>query len=383
MSDSGLLYDTFMRYLNRGIAARDAGDFASAKTQLLLAAETLNKLADVSSGELKKRRQERVISILETVETLGTPPASAGGAKHLPEAGRAENGERREDTETEWISAKVPEITFKDIAGVEDVKRAARDMIIDPFIYPDLYKKHGLKPGGGIMMYGLPGTGKTSIAKAIAGEVKGKFYIVRNSDIYSKWVGEAERNIRNLFDTARAQERAVILFDDCDAIGGGRNNDNDVTGKKVLTELLVQMDGADSDNKNLLLLAATNAPWNMDGALTRPGRFDRFLEVTLPDVKAREFLFKRELKAAATDNIDIAELAYLTEGYSGADIVGICNEAKRLSLQRDKDARRNQREENSKITQEDLSKALRNTKSSIRKADRERLEKYKTDNSLA
>jgi len=382
MSSSEILYDAFNRYFDRGIAAKDAGDLPTAKSQLVLAAETLKKLADESSGELKRTRQERVLRILETVENLGAPRKSGGGTKSRPEPSDG-GGSRQEDTETDWVSAKVPDFTFKDVAGLEDVKQAARDMIIDPFIYPDLYKKHGLKSGGGIMMFGLPGTGKTTIAKAIAGEVKGKFYVVKCSDIFSKWVGEAERNLRNLFQTARAEERAVIFFDDCDAIGSGRSNENDVTGKKVLTELLVQMDGADSDNKNLLLLAATNAPWNMDGALTRPGRFDQFLEVPLPDAKAREFLIKREFKTAQTDNIDIAEMVFATAGYSGADIVGVCNFAKRQSLRRDKEARERRGEENAKVTSEDTAVALMHTRSSIRKADRDRLEQFKRENSPA
>lgn len=384
MANNEILYDAFKRYFDRGIAAKDAGDIPAAKSQLLLAAETLKKLADNTSGELRLKRLERVNRILETVEMLEEKKSDMGGTKLKPSTkGQSGAAPNRESTETEWESATIPDMDFSKVAGLEEVKKAAKDMIIDPFIYPDLYQKHGLASGGGIMMYGLPGTGKTTIAKAIAGEVGGKFYNVKCSDVFSKWVGEAERNIRNLFAIARSQERAVIFFDDCDAISGGRNSDSDVTGKKVLTELLVQLDGAESDNSTLLLLAATNVPWSVDSALTRTNRFDLFMEIPLPDAAAREFLINRELRFSQTDDdIDIAEMVYYTEGYSGADIVGVCNNAKRLSLQRDKDARDIGAEENSKITQEDITEALQKTRSSIKKIDVLKLEKFKADNSL-
>lgn len=385
MSNNELLYDAFNRYFDRGISAKDAGDTATAKAQLILAAEALKKLADQSTGDLKRSRQQRVIRILETVERLGEKNPNLGGTKAKPNLDDRENpSNRQEESETNWVSAAIPDMSFSKVAGLDKVKQAAKDMIIDPFNYPDLYEKHRIKSGGGIMMFGLPGTGKTTIAKAIAGEVNGNFYNVKCSDIFSKWVGESERNIRNLFAAARSQKRSVIFFDDCDAISGGRNNDSDITGKKVLTELLVQLDGAESDNSNLLLLAATNTPWNVDSALTRTGRFEHFFEIPLPDDEAREFLINRELRFNQMDaDIDIAEMVYLTEGYSGADIVGVCNYAKRLSLQRDKNAREQGAEENSQITQEDITVALQNTRSSIKKSDLEKLEKFKRDNSLS
>ncbi len=381
--NSELLYDAFNRYYERGITARDAGDIFTAKAQLLLAAETLRKLADLSSGNLKRTRQQRVIKILELIENLNISNSNPNGVKTSLNKSVAGSIASLDNTETDWVSATIPDMGFSKVAGLETVKQAARDMIIDPFKCPDLYEKHGLKSGGGIMMYGLPGTGKTTVAKAIAGEVEGKFYNVKCSDIFSKWVGEAERNIRNLFAVARSQKRAVIFFDDCDAISGGRSEGSDVTGKKVLTELLVQLDGVESDNTNLLLLAATNAPWNVDSALTRTGRFDYFIEIPLPDEVAREFLIKREFKFVQTDvDIDIAEMVYYTKGYSGADIVGVCNYTKRLSLQRDKVAREQGEEENSIIMQEDITEALKNISSSIKKTDLIKLAKFKLDNSL-
>lgn len=379
-------YDAFNRYFEKGIAAKNAGNIELAKSQLLLAAESLKKLADASTGELRRTRQERVLRILEAVEELENEGKNAkpGSTKFRPNnPGKKDDNVKTEESETEWVAASIPAMDFSKVAGLEEVKQAAKNMIIDPILYPDLYAKHNLKTGGGIMMYGLPGTGKTTIAKAIAGEVKGKFYNVKCSDIFSKWVGEAERNIRNLFITARKQERSVIFFDDCDAFGAGRGEGSDTTSRKVLTELLVQIDGVDSDNSNLLLLASTNAPWNMDGALIRTGRFDRFLEIPLPDDDARDFIIKRELESSQLDpDIDFAEIINKTKNYSGADLVGICNYVKGLSLNRDKEARIKGLPETSVITHEDFIIAIGKIRSSIKLSDVEKLEDFKAENNI-
>ncbi|MCL2621708.1 MAG: ATP-binding protein [Firmicutes bacterium] len=380
-NNAEILYDAFNKYFTKGIEAKEQGNINLAKSQLIMAAETLKKLADISTGELKRTRSERVLKILQTVEALDAQVVSTGSGGGSAQRGGGSNTKQQDTTETMFTASTNPNMNFSKVAGLDDVKQAARDMIINPLKHSDLFSKHKLSSGGGILMYGLPGTGKTTIAKAIAGEVKGAFFNVKCSDIMSKWVGEAERNIRNLFEEARKHPLSIIFFDDFDSIGKKRSIDGDPTASKVLAELLVQMQGFEEHDSKILVIAATNLPWEIDTALMRPGRFNKRLYIPLPDEKGREFLIKRELEdIPLAKDISIADIVKQTNEYNGADVVELCNYVKRLSLNRDLEAREKGLEENSQVTQVDLLTALKNVKSSARNSDKIKLEQFMNDN---
>ena len=225
-------------------------------------------------------------------------------------------------------------ITFDDIAGLESVKEAVRDQIIMPFRHADLYKRFGLKSGGGILLYGPPGTGKTMLAQAIATEVDGAFFSVKGSDLISKYVGESEQNIKKLFAAARSLPVSVIFFDEFEVIGRARGNDLQPWADKMLSELLAQMQGFEKSENALLVLAATNMPWVIDSALLRPGRFNRKVYVSLPDTPAREQIVRINMEGLPVGELDYASIAGMTEGYNAADVVEFCDRMKLSAVKR-------------------------------------------------
>lgn len=379
------LYEAFNIHYNRGVAARENGNIKEARRELLTAAETLSKLADLSTGELKNARKERVMRLLEIVENLeeaddtpaptmrkpDAPGPGAGAAKG--KGGQSRGGRTQESTETQWVSAEIPDVTFADIAGLDDVKLAIRQRIINPRLHPDFYQAFDKKAGGGVLMYGLPGTGKTMIAKAIAAEVGCKFYSVRCSDIVSKWFGEAERNIKNLFETARADGEAIIFMDEFEAIGARRTGSESATNRLV-PELLTQIQGFGGGSGMLMVIAATNRPWDIDSAFMRPGRLTQRLYIPLPDEKARQFLIEKAFrKAPVSPDVDIADLVYSTEGYTPADIIELCEACKVRPIDR---AIAKNSLDGEMITPEDIEAAKKTVKSSVQHNDVVLLEKF-------
>lgn len=329
------LFDTFNMYYKKGMEAYRQGNYYFAKRNILQASEALLKLAKSSTGELQRARVERanrLIMIAKEIEEKGAN-AQVFGNVAQESANTAVNKKRassqsEEDTVTRFIAYTESDITFADVAGLEEVKKSIRTRIILPLENPEIYDKFKKKTGGGILLYGPPGTGKTMIAKAIASEVGAKFFSVKCSDIVSKWFGEAEKNIKNLFDTARAEERAIIFFDEMEALGTKRGGDSTVMNR-IVPELLAQIQGFDNSKTHLLVLGATNRPWDMDKALLRSGRFDELLYIPLPDWEARKFIIKKALDGVPMDSdISLEWLTELTEGYSGAEIDEFCDRAK-------------------------------------------------------
>lgn len=225
-------------------------------------------------------------------------------------------------------------VTFEDIIGLDDVKEQINKMIVYPFKYKDIYEVFKRTSGGGILLYGAPGTGKTMIAKAIANEINAKFFYVRCSDIVSKWFGESEQKIRELFRKARESITSIIFFDEFDALGSDRDNTQANSNTRIVSELLSQMDGYGSSNDSLLIIAATNKPWNIDSALLRSGRFDRKIYVDIPSISNIELLLKHEFKTVPTKDVEFEIIAKELVGFSSADVVGVCNEAKDKAISR-------------------------------------------------
>ena len=214
-------------------------------------------------------------------------------------------------------------IEFSQIGGLEELKKQANMKIIQPFKNPELFKKFNKTAGGGILLYGAPGCGKSYFARAIAGECGALFYNIGIDEILDMYIGQSEKNIKALFDTVRANRPAVVFIDEIDALGRKRELLKNSSLTTTINAFLAQMDGVESDNENILIIGATNAPWDVDSAFKRTGRFDRTFFVPPPDEKARTEIFELYLKDIPTENIDYTFLASLTYNFSGADIKGI------------------------------------------------------------
>ncbi len=318
-----VLNDKFNMYYAAARKAYEEGNGVLCKRNYMLAAQTLLELAKQSSPKLKEARVARAKRLVEIADGID----AAVVRKKFP-AGDVKSAEKSgDDGGRDWAAAEVPDIRFDDIAGLDDVKKAITTRMINPIKFPEKYKLYNKKTGGGVLLFGPPGTGKTMIAKAIACEVGAKFYAVKGSDVVSKWVGESEKNINSLFETARADDLAIIFIDEMDSLIGRRGVDTH--NDKRVNEFLQQIDGFAGRSSNLLLLGATNRPWDIDGAALRPGRFSQKIYVPLPDAPARRFMFEKSLKGApVADDVNVEELVSLTEGYSGADIEEVCDRAK-------------------------------------------------------
>lgn len=267
-------------------------------------------------------------------------------------------------------------ITFKDIAGLDKAKDAFREKVILPFEHPELYKKFGKKAGGGILLYGLPGTGKTMFAEAASNEVDALFIPVKCSDIKSKWYGESEQKVKEIFTKARKAQRAVIFFDEFEAIGSKRSDSADNGNNDLVPEILAEMQGVgtSANDSTIVVIAATNKPWSIDSAFLRPGRFDEKIYIPLPDKEARMKLFEIKLKDIPTENLDFEELSKLTKGFNGADITEFCE---RLKMQAINHSIKTGEEH--LISMEDVVSVSKVLKSSVSNEDIERLEQFEEE----
>ena len=175
-----------------------------------------------------------------------------------------------------------PDIDFEDVGGMEGVKKEIELKIIHPLNHPELYEAYGKKTGGGILLYGPPGCGKTFVAKATAGQVNARFMSIGLNDILDMWVGNSEKNLHAVFDVARDHAPCVLFFDEIDALGASRTDMRQSSGRHLINQFLQELDGIGADNEGVLILGATNAPWHLDAAFRRPGRFDRIIFVPHP-----------------------------------------------------------------------------------------------------
>jgi transitional endoplasmic reticulum ATPase len=226
------------------------------------------------------------------------------------------------------VILEIPNVRWEDIGDLEQVKQELREAVEWPLKYPDIFKRLGIKPPRGILLYGPPGTGKTLLAKAVANESEANFISVKGPEILSKWVGESEKAVREIFQRAREAAPCIIFFDELDAIAPrrGLHTDSGVTDR-IVNQLLTEMDGIQI-LKDVVVIGATNRPDILDPALLRPGRFDRVIFVPPPDVGGRYQIFQIHTKEMPlADDVDLRRLAEMTEGYTGADIEALCREA--------------------------------------------------------
>ena len=237
-----------------------------------------------------------------------------------------------------------PDCKFSDVAGMDDVKSKFTELVISPMQHEEIARKYGLKRGGGVLLYGPPGTGKTFIARALAGELNASFYVIKSSDLISKWVGATEAQIAALFNEARQQPLAVIFIDEIDAIMPDRSK-KDVQGheNRMVSALLNELDGygAKEASNTLLFLGATNRPYSIDSAFLRPGRFDIKIEVGLPDFLSRkkiiELFFQKRGWELPGDLLD--QVAQRTEGYNSADVDNLAQTVTAIAFRKEIEAK--------------------------------------------
>jgi len=279
------------------------------------------------------------------------------------------------------VLLEIPNVHWDDIGGLEDVKQALREAVEWPLKYPEAFQALGINPPKGILLYGPPGTGKTLLAKAVATESEANFIGIRGPEVLSKWVGESEKNIREIFRKARQAAPTVVFIDEIDAIAPRRGTDVNRVTDRLINQLLTEMDGIE-ENSGVVVIAATNRPDILDPALLRPGRFDRLILVPAPDERARYEIFKvHTRKMPLAEDIDLKELAKRTEGYTGADIAAVCREAAMNAMRRalkegiiKPGVKMDEVRQKVKVTMKDFEEALKKVGPSVSK---ETMEYYK------
>ncbi|MCS7096066.1 MAG: CDC48 family AAA ATPase [Candidatus Bathyarchaeota archaeon] len=257
------------------------------------------------------------------------------------------------------VYVEVPTVRWDDIGGLEEVKRELREAVEWPIKNPEVFKRFGIRPPKGVLLYGPPGCGKTLLAKAVATECEANFITIKGPEVFSKWVGESEKAIREVFRKARMAAPAIIFFDEIDSLVPRRGlgyADSGVT-ERVISQLLTEMDGIQT-LEDVVVMAATNRPDIVDPAVLRPGRFDRLIYVPEPDDKSRLQIFKIYTKnMPLAKDVNLEQIASMTKYYSGADIEAVCREAAMQALRRDMNSK--------EITMKDFEEALKRIGPSI------------------
>jgi transitional endoplasmic reticulum ATPase len=301
----------------------------------------LKKIADISHGfvgadiesltkEAAMRALRRVLPEMDLdVESI---PIEILDKLQVTQADFMEALMETEPSAMREVLVEVPDIGWEHVGGLEDVKQKLREAVEWPLKYPDLFSHMDAQSPKGILLYGPPGCGKTLLAKAVANESEANFISVKGPEFLSKWVGESEKAVRETFRKARQAAPCIVFFDEIDAIAPVRGRDyGSRATERVISQILTEIDGLE-ELRGVVVIAATNRPDIVDPALLRPGRFDRLMNIPPPDMKAREEIFKIHTKKKPLEEISLKELAERTEGYTGADIAAICNEAVMIAI---------------------------------------------------
>jgi AAA+ superfamily predicted ATPase len=329
----------FDRYLDLVEEAERAGDLMRLRRNLEYAVEAWLGYTDCSSSpvirQAREANAEKLIDWLESLpsDAADLPTPGEAGTKKRPagakKIGKGAKGGAGDGEDSGFIPVEKPGLRFSDIAGLDDVKEDIRLKMIYPFTHPEAAERYKIRRGGGILLWGPPGTGKTMMARAVAGEIDAAFFTVKPSEIMSKWVGDSEGNIQALFASARKHERSIVFIDEIEALIPSRRDSQSSVMTRLVPQILAELEGFDTSNKNpLLFIGATNEPWSLDPAVLRPGRFDEKVYVGLPDIAARKKIMELGLAGRPLgDDVDLDALAERTEGYSGADMKNICERA--------------------------------------------------------
>ncbi len=242
------------------------------------------------------------------------------------------DAEDEELTEPAYDVEQVSTVRLADVGGMAQVKKRLEAAFLAPMRNPELSRLYGKSLKGGLLLYGPPGCGKTFLARAIAGELGAAFFSVTLADVLDMYIGQSERNLSEIFATARRHAPCVLFLDEVDAIGQRRSQLRSNSMRGTVNQLLSELDGVGAQNDGVFVLAATNAPWDVDVALRRPGRLDRTVLVLPPDQSAREAILRHHLKGRPVAKIDLSGTAKRTEGYSGADLAHVCETAAERAL---------------------------------------------------
>ncbi|KAK3677373.1 Vacuolar protein sorting-associated protein 4 [Recurvomyces mirabilis] len=279
------------------------------------------------AGEYMDRAEKLKNHLADQDKSKRKPAAMGSNGKSAGGTGKGEDNDEDGDPESKKLRGALagailtdkPNIKWEDVAGLEGAKEALKEAVILPIKFPHLFTGKR-QPWKGILLYGPPGTGKSYLAKAVATEANSTFFSVSSSDLVSKWMGESERLVKQLFNLARENKPSIIFIDEIDALCGPRGEGESEASRRIKTELLVQMDGVGRDSKGVLILGATNIPWQLDAAIRR--RFQRRVHISLPDQPARMKMFELAVGSTPCElkGDDYRTLAKLSEGYSGSDI---------------------------------------------------------------
>ena len=280
----------------------------------------LEEDAQASSAKPTQEGEAQRFDWRSAEEQVGGPaPAFVNGAEPV-------YNEAPPAAEDVW-DVEIATSTLADVGGMQDVKDRLNMAFLAPLRNPELRRLYGKSLKGGLMLYGPPGCGKTYIARALAGEMGASFVSITLTDILDQFIGNSEANLHSLFETARAHAPVVLFLDEIDAIGQKRSQASSSGWRGVTNQLLTEMDGIDSGNEGVFILAATNVPWDVDPALRRPGRFDRSVAVLPPDEPARQSILRHHLGSRPVEGIDLAHLARQTNGFTGADLAHLADSA--------------------------------------------------------
>lgn len=316
-------------HLQRAQDFESKKEYNSSANDYLEASKFLFEAASKSNGEIKNVRVEQAEKLLRKSKEIRALKDEEKNSR-VKASDRSGKGNEASSFEDLGINInKVPEVSFDDVAGLQDVKSQIITKVIYPSQQPETARKFGVSSGGGILLYGPPGTGKTHIARAIAHEAKATFISINPATLLSKWFGEFEKNIELLFSLAREHAPSLIFFDEIDSLFPKRGKTNSSVMARAVPQMLSEMDGYFKDfSKPILVIGATNNPWDMDEAVLRSGRFDEKVYVGPPNMEARKRIFDINcVKRPIEDGVDFNLLSEKTDGYSGADISYICRKA--------------------------------------------------------
>ncbi|MCW4006386.1 MAG: ATP-binding protein [Candidatus Bathyarchaeota archaeon] len=368
---SSRLYNMAVNAANEAAKCDSEGNKEQAISKYLQAFDLLTSIIRHTDNKKLKdfyaTRAEQYLSRAYALKTASGKPAQSA-AQQSP-ADDAEDTQEKEQLQAKVASMILPEkpnVSWNDIAGLQTAKEAIEDAIILPLRRVDLFK--GMPTWKGILLFGPPGCGKTLLAKAAASECEATFFSVSAADVMVKWVGDSEQRVKALFEAARKNQPAIVFIDEVDSLGMNRSGEESAVSTRVLTQMLQMMDGVQGKpDDRVVVLGATNRPWNLDSAMLR--RFDKRILVTLPDAAAREEMFKITIQKMPSfkvaSDVNMHRLAQLTQGLSGDDIKKLCIDAWYRPIHELKQQNNLESGTPRPVTEQDFTEALKTRRASV------------------